>query len=239
MDSTLNKQHVLPGQIPTLMFIPITPHGQPYTVVPWTSEPLNGSLNSGLQYGDNMGDIPYPIDVIDWILVTVREDVMAPIDGLNPNDAIWSCVGWLHRSGQVTFPENCPFPAIDINADYYIVVEHRNHLGILSPHEVDVVECGNALSWDFTIADSYKTVFRVGQKQLEPGMPGVWGMYSSNGEQSTGMRVINSADRTIWAQQQGQFGYRSADFNMDFHVDGIDETQWKINQGRSTAVIFY
>ena len=44
-------------------------------------------------------EIPYPADVVDWVLVTVREG------GILPANNIWRCAGWLKDNGDVTFPE--------------------------------------------------------------------------------------------------------------------------------------
>jgi hypothetical protein len=169
--------------------------------------------------------------VVDWILVTVRED------GILPADNIWACAGWVHSDGRVTFPELCPWPTIDITKDYYMVVQHRNHLGIMSPGFVNI-ECDGAyIEWDFRSQDSYKPLpFRVGQKEVEPG---VWAMYAANGEQISSIAAINSTDHTVWKTLQGLLGYYPSDYNMNVVTNSADESVWKINQNRTTAVIFY
>src|SRR5690606_33267622 len=92
MENTLNDYHVLPGQdkmlsgIPTIQnFAPYTPFGQPYHTAPWN---YNG--NTGMNFGDPsspgapVGVVPYPETVVDWVLVTVRED------GILPADNVWT-----------------------------------------------------------------------------------------------------------------------------------------------------
>jgi hypothetical protein len=225
LTNDLNTFHYLPGQIDGFGFTYDAPPGQPYTVAPW-----NYTGNLGLQWGDGMGQTPYPTDVVDWILVQVREN------GIAPANTVWTCAGWVHTDGTVTFPENCPGPAINIANSYYIVVQHRNHLGIMSPDFVDV-ECGGSyLNWDFTTSNSYQPLFRFGQKLL-PG--GVWGMFAANGEQVTSIQAISSPDRTTWKIYQGEFGYRPSDYIMNGFTDGFDETIWKINQNKTTGVVFY
>jgi len=217
---------LLPGQNTSLLFVGDTPSGQPYNDAPWN---YNG--NTGMNFGDPpYGTIPYPTDVVDWILVTVRQD------GILPANNIWTCAGWVHSDGNVSFPEECPMPAIENTSDYYILVQHRNHLGILSPSFVDI-ECGGTiLRWDFTTSDSYKPAFRVGQKQIEPG---IWGMFGANGEQVTSIATINSPDRTRWRSQQGMTGYLKGDYDLNRSVNSADETVWKINQNKTSGVIFY
>ncbi|HEX5111632.1 MAG TPA: cadherin-like domain-containing protein, partial [Saprospiraceae bacterium] len=225
MKTTMNEQHTLPGQLNASPFIADEPAGQPYDGAPWN---YNG--NSGNSFGDGGGMTPYPADVVDWILVMVRHE------GILPANTIWTCAGWVHKDGNVTFPENCPPPAINPNDDYYFVVQHRNHLGILSPSFVNINCGGEVLEWDFRTSDSYKPIFRVGQKVLESG---VWGMYDSNGEQIQSILAINSADRTLWVQWQGYSGYSPGDYNLDAFTDSFDETVWKNNQNRTTGVVFY
>jgi hypothetical protein len=226
MKTLMNSLHTLPGQNAPLFYIDY-PAGQPYNAAPWN---YNGApSNTGTQWGDFAGQTPYPPGVVDWILVIIRKG------GITPAFTIWTCAGWVHQNGDVTFPENCPLPAF-LNDDYYFVVQHRNHLGILSPAEVDM-PCGTAvLEWDFRNSNSYQPLFRFGQKEVEPG---VWAMFSSNGEQIGSIQAINSLDRTLWKIMQGTHGYNQGDFDLNAFTDGFDETLWKNNQNRTTGVVFY
>ena len=225
MKTTMNALHTLPGQLNASPFTVDEPAGQPYDVAPWN---YNG--NPGNTFGDGGGMTPYPADVVDWILVMVRHE------GILPANTIWSCAGWVHKNGNVTFPENCPPPAINPNDDYYFVVQHRNHLGVMSPSFVNINCGGEVLEWDFRTSDSYRPIFRVGQKVLETG---VWGMFDSNGEQIQSIVAINSADRTLWVQWQGYSGYSPGDYDLNAFTDSFDETVWKNNQNRTTGVVFY
>ena len=193
---------------------------------PWNAYPI---ANTGTAWGD-APLMPYPASVVDWVLVTVRTDTM-------PSSNIWACAGWVHSDGNVTFPDACPFPTIDITEEYFIVVQHRSHLGIMSPGAVDIECSGAYINWDFTTQDSYKPLaFRVGQKQIEPG---VWTMFAANGDQTASIAAINSTDHTVWKQLQGLLGYYPSDYNMNVATNSPDESVWKENQNRTTAVIFY
>jgi hypothetical protein len=233
MVTTINNNNLLPGENCTIPFVGDTPHGQPYNTAPYN---YNG--NTGMQFGDFTGDTPYPADVVDWVLVTVRKD------GILPAHNIWTCAGWVHSDGTVTFPEACPWPVINTGSDYYIMVQHRNHLGVLSPGYPAVgvnIECPDNypyLYWNFTTGDSYKPAFRVGQKKVEV-IPEVWAMFTANGEQVNSIKVISSPDRTVWSQQQGQIGYKKGDHNMNISVNSADETLWKNNQNKTSGVVFY
>ena len=227
MRTTMNNLGTLPGQDAPVFYIDY-PAGQPYSGAPWAYNGL--PTNTGIQWGDFMGQTPYPPDVVDWVLVMIRRN------GILPDSTIWTCAGWVHQDGSVTFPENCALPLFSTTDMYYFVVQHRNHLGILSPADVDM-PCGTAvLEWDFRNSNSYQPLFRFGQKQVEPG---VWAMFAANGEQISSIQAINSLDRTLWRTLQGTFGYSLGDYELDADTDSADENVWKNNQNRTTGVIFY
>jgi hypothetical protein len=140
MSLEMNDNGLLPGEnAPDFWFD--YPAGHPYNTAPWNYSGAPG--NTGTQWGDFGGQTPYPPTVVDWVLVTIRKN------GLLPANNIWTCAGWVHQNGNVTFPESCPLPAFSTADLYYFVVQHRNHLGIMSPADVDM-PCGTAqLEWDF------------------------------------------------------------------------------------------
>jgi hypothetical protein len=235
---TLNVNHVLPGQDKLLspspsvvLSAPFTPFGQPYTIGPW-----NYAGNTGLNFGDPsapgapMGVVPYPADVVDWILVTIREN------GILPTNNIWTCAGWVHTDGEVTFPESCAPLSLDIMDDYHVLIQHRNHLGVLSPTFADMPCASAVIAWDFTTANAYEPIFRTGQIEVEPG---IWAMIAANGEQIISIEGIESGDRTKWRMLQNVLGYSVGDYNMDVSTNSNDETVWKFNQNKSSGIIFY
>jgi len=239
LNTTLNMNHVLPGQDKTLspsmsvqLLAPYTPFGQPYNTPPW-----NYSVNSGANYGDPsspgapMGVTTYPPDVVDWIYVTVRKN------GILPANNFWSCAGWVHSNGVVTFPEPCGGLVLTPGDNYYVLVQHRTHLGVLSP-TVATFSCGGmVINWDFTTSNSYQPIFRYGQKEVEPG---IWAMHAANGEQVTSIAAISSSDRTTWRAYQNAYGYNIGDYNMSAFTESAgDETLWKLNQNRTSGIIFY
>ncbi|OYT13404.1 MAG: hypothetical protein B6I19_05300, partial [Bacteroidetes bacterium 4572_114] len=239
MTTTLNDNHLLPGQDKDLsssfavrLKATHTPFGHPYNVAPW-----NYTDNLGLGFGDDShpdadpgGVIPYDPDVVDWILVTVREG------GILPANNIWRCTGWLKSDGTVTFPEECACLSVKSGEDYYILVEHRNHLGVMSPTPVNKLNGTKILEWDFTVGNSYQPIFRIGQKEVETGK---WAMISANGNQINSISAINSADHTSWKEDQNGVNYLFGDFNLNVISNSEDETIWKINQNKTSGVVFY
>ncbi len=231
-----NQEHLLPGQdkdlstdFSVLIAADHTPFGQPYQEAPW-----NYVGNLGMNYGESSSPdapamvIPYPEHVADWILVSVREN------GNQPADQIWMCAGWLHKTGEITFPEACPDVLnIDENNEYFVVVEHRNHLPVLDTATISMD--GTYLEMDFTTQNSWAPIFRFGQLELAPG---TFGMYGGNGDQIVNRQSINSADNTLWAQDQNKIGYNLGDFIINLSVNSADESLWKINQNKSTGIKF-
>ncbi len=231
MTSDLSINHLLPGQDHTLspnggyaLFGSDTPPGQPYSVDPWLFTGTDGS-----QFGDenvNPGSSPYPSDVVDWVMISVRAN------GIQVSDELFRCVGWLKADGTVIFPEECTCQQFSPGTDYYIMVEHRNHLPILSAEPVDVVD--GKLVYDFTTVNTYINLFGSGQKQV---LPGVYTMYSGNGSQpGNDAYFISSLDYLIWETEQNKIGYMYGDFDLNGRVDSNDYLLWEENQNLSSDV---
>jgi len=116
----------------------------------------------------------------------------------------------------------------------YIVVEHRNHMGIMTPNPVAVVE-GNIM-YDFRVRDSYRVSTSYGQKQMPSGD---WVMLAGDVDQVTDdfSYDINAYDKVDWVEDNGVFGYyRNADLNLDGDVSMQDKSLWAENNGKLSAV---
>jgi hypothetical protein len=234
MFTTLNYYHVLPGQDPDLsenmgaqLLGVAAPPGQPYNTAPW-----NWSGTEGDDYGDGAGDIPYPETVVDWVLVSVRET-----DSLAANE-VWKCAGLLHSDGTVEFPEQCECAhPLQNGNDYYIVVEHRNHLPIMSYKQIMT---GNVLSHDFTQSDSWIYEFMniplgSGQKEID----GTYMMFAGNSEQLSARVDINSSDDAQWIEDNSAiFTYVLGDHNLNGDTNATDEFIWIINNSTFTLLPF-
>ncbi len=231
MRTDLNTNHLLPGQDHTLSPDPgialagtDTGPGHPYTVTPWLFTRTEGVL-----FGDestNSGSTSYPLDVVDWIMISVREN------GIQPNNEIYRAVGWLKTDGAITFPEECSFPVFDSSIDYYIMIEHQNHLPILSNEPVTVSD--GKLIYDFTVVNTYTALFGSGQKEITIGL---FAMYSGNSNQTDqNGKFINSIDYLNWENDQNDVGYRPGDYNMNGRVESLDYLIWEANQNISSDI---
>ena len=146
---------------------------------------------------------------------------------------MWRGAALLHENGSITFPQSClniPFGA------YYVVLEHRNHLGVMSPNPVTMVN-GN-MSFDFTLSDSYVVVDppSYGSKKLTDGQ---WVMLSGDAVKNTPSSYfdIGPSEMQLWNVAAGLSDqYRAADFNMDADINSNDLVLWKANAGKYSAI---
>ena len=227
MHTDLNDQRLLPGQDPLFFLGTETPAGQPYSVAPWD---YNGTEGNAFDYNTvGTGTADYDADVVDWVLVSLRTST-------SPSDTICRQAAWLTKDGTVTFPELCNCP-LTLGQEIYIVVEHRNHLPIMTPGTVTVT--ANGVAYDFRTQQSHLTFLGDGQKMLEGG---VFGMFSANGDQANtlGSRTdVNATDESVWTSNNSSGDvYSEGDFDMSGDVNANDESLWLENTGKSSDVNF-
>ena len=223
MTNKLNVDRVvLPGQTPSNAAVTPTPAINPYTIAPW-----NYTGDEGVGFGDST----YTADVVDWTLLSFRTAV-------ERNTEIARTAVLTLQDGQVELVNRCPLTSLDADM-VYVVLEHRNHIGVMSALPVPVVD--GALSHDFRTKQSYvgpDPANPIGAGQIEI-TPGIFAMYAGDGDQTGDVFSfdITGADKTIWTIQNGQFGqYRAADYDLDGDVNGNDKLIWFPNNGTSSRV---
>ncbi len=207
---------LLPGQTPASNLASPTPAGQPYSAAPWNYAGTEGAAWT---------DANYTGDETDWVLVSFRT-------GIAKNTEVGMTAALLMKDGNITFPDRCALTST-VASPLYIVVEHRNHIGIMTPQPVDVI--GSTLTYDFRVADSYRDPTSFGQKQISTGE---WTMYAGDADQSDFPSFdIQGTDKTIWFDNNGIFDYYfSPDFNLDGDINGQDKSLWFENNGISSRV---
>jgi len=218
MTTTLNTERdLLPGQIPSSPLATPTPAGQPYSIAPWNYMGTEGADWTGNAYA---------AEAVDWVLVSLRTSTAK-------NSQVAMTVGVLNKDGSIYFPNRC---ALSVNQSaVYIVIEHRNHMGIMTPQPVSITN--GALTYDFTKANTYDGG-GTGAGQIEI-ISGVWGMYTGDANQIADVASydITGTDKTAWFEANGVFDrYLSADFNLDGDVNGQDKSLWFGNNGVSSRV---
>lgn len=195
-------------------FLPLV---QPYNTAPWN---YNGM--------EEVGSIPND-DIVDWVLVELRDapDAATATPAtvyarqaafLLKNKAVVSGDGtsWLEFYGTIT-------------QNLFVVVWHRNHLGIMSA--VPVVKTGGIYSYDFTGGADRAYGGSSAQKEIAPG---VWGMITGNGN---GDNIIDLSDKTRWNTDAPKSGYKPADYDMNGRVNNQDKNDlWFVNSGSQSQV---
>jgi len=191
------------GMKNTLETMGMLPQNQPYNQAPWNYD------------GTQQNDIN---NVVDWVLVSFRTDVES-------NTQVAKTAALLKTDGCIYFPDNEVLPT-GFDALVYVVVEHRNHIGVMSPHPVGI--SNSILTYDFRVAQSYKNEGSYGQKLTN----GTWCMYAGDINPYDTGYDINGGDKSIWLDDNGTFSeYLPSDLNYDGDVNGADKGIWFDNNG--------
>ncbi len=185
----------------------LLPLAQPYNTAPWNYQGLE-SVNS------------FTSTTVDWVTVSFRA-------GTSKSSEVLATAALLQEDGCLEFPEPDFFPE-SLGSSFYVVVEHRNHIGVMSPTAVSVNS--GVLSYDFRSGDSYSN---GGQGQKNIGT-GIWAMFAGDGDQLQDLNGydINGVDNSSWLPQNGQFNvYGLGDYNLDGDISGMDKILWSGNNG--------
>jgi len=218
MTTTLNTiRGLLPGQTPVSNLVTPTPDGQPYNVAPW-----NYAGTEGL----NWTDADYASSVVDWVLLSFRS-------GRAKNTELAQTAALLHKDGRVEILDKC---ILDTSINFSaanVVVEHRNHMGIMTPISASV--SSGKLEYDFRTKNSFDDQTGFGQKQLSTGN---WAMYAGDMNQADAPSFdINASDKSPWLDDNGNFSlYLNTDLNLDGDINGQDKAYWNENNGISSRV---
>jgi hypothetical protein len=197
----------------------IIPLEQPYGISPW--------FYTG---AEAVPGIPDP-DITDWILVELRQTSGGP-ETATSGTRIARKAGFLLNDGHVVDLDGASNLQMNANItqNLYVVVWHRNHLGIMSANPV--TQAGGVYTYDFTNSSAKAYGGTLAQKQLATG---VWGMISGDGN---GDGMVDTSDKAaLWGSQVGKAGYLSGDFNMNAQVNNQDKNdKWLMNTGFNSQV---
>ena len=189
------------------------PKSQPYNTSPWN---YNGS--------ESVNSIPS--GVVDWVLVELRSSTSA-------SSTVATKAAFIKSDGSVVELDGSSALSFSTVAagNYFIVIFHRNHLGVMSANQVSL--SSTAVTYNFTTSESkaYGTnpMFSLGN--------GVYGMYPGDGNADG---TVSNVDITkVWLPQflNGKDGYQSADYNLDGSVTASDNNlYWLKDNGQSSQV---
>ncbi len=196
----------------------VIPLAQPYNTSPWN---YSGS--------ESVASIPNS-NVVDWVLVELRDATSA----FNANSAstIDRKAGFLLKDGSVVGLDgvsNMQFPSATLTNDLYIVVWHRNHLGVLAANAA--TRSGNDFSYDFSTALTQVYNGSDGYKEIAVNT------YGMVGGDADGDGDVDTADKAAWTANAGTKGYKGSDFNMDTQVSNQDKNDVFVENGSYSSQV--
>jgi len=116
--------------------------------------------------------------------------------------------------------------------DYYIYVQHRNHLPAMSAAPISFMD-GQTVDFDFSQQNSYVGT-GSGQKEVRPG---VWALFTGDSVVDPNGYDINGDDKALWNVENGLFfKYRWSDFDMNGDVNGGDRVLLNNNFGTFSGI---
>jgi len=190
---------------------------QPYNTTPWNY--------SGTETAD-----PIPnIDVVDWVLIELRDAESAGL--ATPATMIARQAALLLDDGSVVGVDGSSILQFNNTLEHklFIVVWHRNHIGIITANAVP--RAGGIHSCDFSTAITKVYNGGAGYKEI------VTGVYGMVGGDSNADGHINAADKTLWTNDAGTKGYKATDNNMDVQVNNQDKNDtWSVNGSYNSQV---
>lgn len=192
------------------------PFSQPYNIAPWT---YNGTETT----------TTIPADIVDWILVELRDAPTAA--SATSATRIARQAGFLMSNGSIRSLDgtgNQQFDNLTIQYSLFAVIYHRNHLAIMSANPLTFA--GEVYSYNFT--NGTEQAYLNGQKEIAPG---IWVMISGDADASG---LIDETDKvSVWNLQAGEFGYWSSDLNMDSQSNNKDKNDyWLQNYGHQSQL---
>lgn len=186
----------------------ILPSVQPYSSEPW--------LYSGTE---NVAEVPP--DVVDWVLVELREATQA--SGAGAQDKIFEMAAFISNDGQIVDLDGISPLSFDkkISKDLFVVIRHRNHLDILSAYAL--TSTLGVYAYNFTTGSEQVFGGTTGYSQLGSAL---WGMTAGD---SNGDGIISIEDKNSWSGNAGSSSYINDDLNLDIQADNSDKNIWWLN----------
>jgi len=198
------------------------PLNQPYN----PSLPYYGNVAPKWLYAGTESVAAIPTDVVDWVVVQVRDAA----DAASASSATIEAeqAAFVLADGSIVGLDGMSrlgFAGVTIDNGLFMVVYHRNHLGVMSATALTNV--GGFYDYDFSSAETQVYGGANGHKDLGDGY---WGMIAADGDANG---LIQATDETgAWKTDLGASGYLGGDFDMNGLGQGTDETgYWVPNLG--------
>jgi hypothetical protein len=195
----------------------LIPLSQPYNTTPWG---YNGT--------ESVNSIPNA-NVVDWVLVDLRDASSAAQATGGTQYA--RKAGFLLKDGSIVEADGITPVTFSIkpSGNYYVVINHRNHLSVMSANAITYVD--DNYSIDFTNSSNVYGG-AAGMTELTTG---VYGLVS--GMVETSDTEVNGLDKSAaWDNKNKSGGYFLWDCTLDGNVDAADRAMIFNNQHKVTQV---
>lgn len=190
----------------------LIPANQPYGGNPWRY-PYNSRINpTALDLTGNNA-------LIDWMYLQLR-------DSMDPSIVIAEAVGLLQADGDIVEVDGVsPVGFIAMSSDYYVVVDHRNHLAAMSEQPITLSAALGPVV-DFTGNAAYGI---EGTKLLN----GAYLLFQGDANKDNS---VNAADRSTTWNYRNQESYSLWDVNLDGVCNAADRSNTWNNRNRVSQV---
>ncbi len=169
-----------------------------------------------------------PANMVDWVLVEVRNNVTPNISGARSTTTLATKAGILLNDGRIVDLDGVSaltFNNLDPSDAYYFCIRHRNHLDILT--SIPLNSSNGSVVYDFTDNDSKA----LGPSQLKSMGFGKYAMYA--GEFNSDGNIQNT-DRDSWKSDPAILNtYNLNDGNLDGTVQVTDYDRWYENRTKA------
>ena len=181
----------------------------------------NGYIPTTSPYSEDSRTVSsVPANATDWVLMQLR----ATASGTE----IISKSIFLRDDGYIINENSNTQITLDVpEGNYYIVIKHRNHLGVMSS-ELHNLRSGTSTTYDFTS----DTLNYYGEEAADLGSL-VYGMFAGD---ANGTTVVNSGDYLVVKSNNGSTGYYLPDVNLTGVVNSGDYLIIKPNSGKETNI---
>jgi hypothetical protein len=191
------------------------------SALPLTQPYSDPEFDGTILESDSLSTLMVAADtMIDWVVLSLRsgEGPETEIEGTRTS-AI------LLRDGSVrdAYGDTLTFPGL-VEDSAYMVVHHRNHLGVMSSRRVDF--SSGLASWDFSSAMS-QAYSSDGNPQKSLGNSD-FGLFAADGSLD-GQTTANDFNLWLVDTKAVASGYLLSDFNMDGLVTATDFNLWLVN----------
>ena len=183
----------------------LIPANQPYNTAPWD---YNGT--------EAFVGIFDTTTIVDWVLVDFRDAVDA--GSATAGTTFEQQAAFILNDGRIVGIDgssNLRFSHF-LTDQLFVSVSHRNHVAVLSANPAP----NNSIFFNYDFTTSADQAYGTdAQSDLGNNIFGMTGG-DANADGS-----IDTDDKTIWADQAGNYGYYVGDFTMDGQVHNVDKNE--------------